>query len=208
MRSVVASRTRRTSLVVAVAVVIVALDQLTKTWAENRLADGPIQVAWTLRLLLTYNPGAAFSFVTGSTGAVTAAAVVILAVVAVIAWRTSGTAFGVALGLVMGGAVGNLVDRLVRHNGGRVIDFIDLRWWPVFNIADSAITCGVILAILVGGWSRPARAEADGIGGADRVGGADHVDGAGGVDGARGGVDGLGGAGEAGERRPPTAQSS
>ena len=50
----------------------------------------------------------------------------------------------------VGGAVGNLTDRLFRHNGGAVIDFIDLRWWPVFNVADAAITCGAILLVLTG----------------------------------------------------------
>jgi signal peptidase II len=48
---------------------------------------------------------------------------------------------------VIGGALGNLADRLVRHHGGAVIDFIDPRWWPVFNIADAAVSVGVVLAI-------------------------------------------------------------
>ena len=46
----------------------------------------------------------------------------------------------------MGGAIGNLIDRLIRQHGGGVIDFIDLRWWPVFNVADAAISVGVVLA--------------------------------------------------------------
>ena len=145
---------RRSILVLAVAAIVVVLDQLTKTWAEHHVADRSIHVLWTLRLKLELNPGIAFSLGQGSTGLVTIAAVAILCLVAVLVWRTSGTALGVAFGLIVGGAVGNLSDRLFRHNAGQVIDFIDLRWWPVFNLADAAISCGVILAVLLG-----ARAE-------------------------------------------------
>jgi signal peptidase II len=59
----------------------------------------------------------------------------------------------VAAGLVLGGAIGNLVDRVFRSPGflsGAVIDFIDLRWWPVFNLADAAITCGCLLLLFSG----------------------------------------------------------
>ena len=62
------------------------------------------------------------------------------------------TAVAVALGLVLGGAVGNLVDRVFRSPGfgrGSVIDFVDLRWWPVFNVADAAITVGCVLLVLL-----------------------------------------------------------
>ena len=51
----------------------------------------------------------------------------------------------IAFGAILGGAVGNIVDRIQRHF---VVDFIDLRWWPVFNVADSCITIGVILLVL------------------------------------------------------------
>ncbi len=143
--------------VTAVAAVVVAVDQTTKTWAQHRLAARSIELVWTLRLRLELNPGIAFSLGRGSTGLVTVVAVVILAAVVVAAWRSSGRMLGVALGLVMGGAVGNLVDRLFRHNGGQVIDFIDLRWWPVFNVADTAITCGVILALIASASSSSTR---------------------------------------------------
>jgi signal peptidase II len=60
----------------------------------------------------------------------------------------------VALGLVLGGAVGNLVDRLLRDGSGflhgAVVDFIDLHWWPIFNVADSAIVVGGLLLVLSG----------------------------------------------------------
>ena len=63
----------------------------------------------------------------------------------------------VTSGLVLGGALGNLADRVFRAPGGlqgAVVDFVDLRWWPVFNLADAAITCGCVLLVLAG-----ARAE-------------------------------------------------
>jgi signal peptidase II len=58
----------------------------------------------------------------------------------------------VSLGLVLGGALGNLADRIFRapaFGRGSVIDFVDLRWWPVFNLADAAITCGCVLLVLL-----------------------------------------------------------
>jgi signal peptidase II len=57
----------------------------------------------------------------------------------------------IALGLIMGGAAGNLIDRLLRDEGllrGAVVDFIDLQWFPVFNVADAAINIGAVLLVL------------------------------------------------------------
>jgi len=135
-------------LIAAVAAVVVALDQATKTWALHHLRDGPRHVIWTLRLNLTFNTGIAFSQASGSTAVVTIVAVVVVSLLVVIARRTRGAVTGVVLGLIIGGAAGNLADRLVRHHGGAVIDFIDLQWWPVFNVADAAITIGVVIALL------------------------------------------------------------
>ncbi len=135
-------------LIFAVAAVVVVLDQLTKTWALHHLRNGPRHVVWTLRLDLTFNTGIAFSQASGSTAVVTVVAAVVVVLLLVIARRTRGALTGVVLGLVIGGAVGNLVDRLVRHHNGAVIDFIDLRWWPVFNLADAAITIGVVIAVV------------------------------------------------------------
>ena len=64
------------------------------------------------------------------------------------------------MGLLLGGAVGNLVDRLIRHNHSSVIDFIDLRWWPVFNLADASITVGALLLVLAGVMGPPKAARA------------------------------------------------
>jgi len=138
---------RHVGLVAGVASSVVAVDQLTKWWAERTLADRTIHLVWTLQLKLAYNPGVAFSLGQGSTGVLTVIAVAILLGVGLVAWRTTGRAMSVSLGLIMGGAAGNLVDRLLRHHGGQVIDFIDVQWWPVFNVADAAISCGVVLAL-------------------------------------------------------------
>jgi signal peptidase II len=77
-----------------------------------------------------------------------AAAAVLLAALLTAGRRFLTPATTVALGLVVGGAVGNLGDRLFRHAGGAVVDFVDLRWWPVFNVADAAITAGALLLLL------------------------------------------------------------
>ena len=141
------STRRRGLLIAAVAVAVLALDQSTKTWALHHALVAPRHVVWTLQLFVNFNTGIAFSQVTGATVLVTVVALGVLAALVVIARRTTGAYTAVVLGLVIGGAAGNLTDRLVRHHGGAVIDFIDLRWWPVFNVADAAISVGVVLAI-------------------------------------------------------------
>lgn len=108
-------------------------------------------------LVLTRNSGAAFSFGRGYTFVF---AVVALAVAAWIAWiarRLRSMPWAVALGLVLGGALGNLIDRVLRAPGpfvGHVVDFISVfdehgQAFPVFNGADSALVCGVALAMLL-----------------------------------------------------------
>jgi signal peptidase II len=76
--------------------------------------------------------------------------------------RTASRPATMAMGLLLGGAIGNLTDRLVRHHHGAVIDFIDLRWWPVFNLADASITIGAVLWIAVGLRTRPTHQPAAG----------------------------------------------
>jgi signal peptidase II len=133
----------------AVAAGVVVVDQLTKTLAVGALADGPVHVFWTLRLNLSYNSGAAFGLGQGVTpivlglGVVMVVALLGLGRMAEARWLAA-----IALGLLVGGAAGNLADRLFRHNGGAVIDFIDFQWWPIFNAADTAITIGAGLLVL------------------------------------------------------------
>ena len=136
------------------AAVVVLLDQLTKQWALTALADGPIDVVGSLRLNLSFNSGTAFSIGRGWGGLISLAglAVVVLLLRGVLRWP--GRLPAVAAGLVTGGAIGNLLDRVLREGdgwlGGRVVDFVDLQWWPIFNVADVAICTGAALLAVVG----------------------------------------------------------
>jgi signal peptidase II len=146
------SSARRYALVGGVAAAVVAVDQLTKWWAVGRLARGAITIVGPIRLALTRNRGGAFGLGSGVVPMVVLAAVALVVVLVVVGRSIDRTAVAVALGLVLGGAVGNLVDRVFRSPGflrGWVVDFIDFRWWPVFNVADAAISCGCVLLVLL-----------------------------------------------------------
>jgi len=158
---------RRTGWLVAMATVVVGVDQLTKWWALRALDDGPVHLVWTLRLRLAFNTGAAFSLGSGRGGLIALLAVAVVVAMVVVSRSVTNRSGAVALGVVLGGAVGNLVDRLARSGpaggevgflGGAVVDFVDLGWWPVFNLADAAIVVGAVLLAIVS--SRDARAPA------------------------------------------------
>jgi signal peptidase II len=135
--------------------VIVVVDQLTKWWALEALADGPVELFWTLRLRLVFNQGAAFGLGSRFAPLIAIAALVIVGVL-LRSDRLLATRWGaIGVALVAGGAIGNLVDRAFRPPGGflggAVVDFVDLQWWPVFNVADVAVTSGaVVLAVVLG----------------------------------------------------------
>lgn len=103
------------------------------------------------------NPGAAFSLGTGYTWVLSAIAFAVVVVIIRTASRLRSPGWAVALGLVLGGASGNLVDRLFRSPGplyGHVVDFLSVldeagQFFPVFNLADSALFCGVVLAVFL-----------------------------------------------------------
>ncbi len=141
------------------ALTAVVVDQLSKTWALRRLAGrAPLDVVGSLRFNLTWNTGASFSLGDGrNLGPVIA--LVALGVVGWLLWAgyTARPVGAVAAGLVAGGAVGNLADRALRSGpagapagfmGGAVVDFIDVQWWPVFNVADAGIVCGAVLLVV------------------------------------------------------------
>jgi signal peptidase II len=134
-----------------ISVVVVVADQLTKTWALNGLADGPINlIGEVVRFELTRNSGAAFGLLEGAGSWLALLAVVVVVVVFLSLRHDMSAATLLALGLVLGGALGNLIDRLFRGDGladGLVVDFIDVGWWPNFNVADSAIVIGIILIL-------------------------------------------------------------
>jgi signal peptidase II len=143
------SATRRLWLLIAL---IVAADQATKHWALNRLSNGrTIDLVGSLRFNLAFNKGMAFSQATGAGPIIGALAFVVIIVIVLWLRRNAQGLAGVAAGLIVGGATGNLIDRLLRGDAwlrGAVVDFIDLQWWPIFNIADAAISTGAVLMIV------------------------------------------------------------
>lgn len=149
-------RRRRLDLVVGVGLLVLVVDQLTKHWALNRLSGGRVvDVVGSLRFNLHFNTGASFSMGSES-GIGPWVGVIALVVVAVLVFgETSRSTWGaVSAGLIAGGAFGNLVDRALRGDDGfmhgAVVDFIDLQWWPVFNVADMGVVVGAILLVVVG----------------------------------------------------------
>ena len=141
-------------LLVATGAAVLAVDQATKHWALQALTDGPIEVVGSLQLRLTFNSGTAFSVGEGRGGLISLLGLVVVAVLlrSVVEWP--GKLPAVVGGLVAGGAMGNLLDRLLRAGGdgplgGHVVDFIDLQWWPVFNVADIGIVGGAVLLALL-----------------------------------------------------------
>ncbi len=132
---------------------VVVLDQLTKLWAQSALQyHQPIPVMPMFNLTLAYNTGAAFSFLSDAGGWQRWFFIVLTLIICgiILRWiwnmRAQERLHAAALALILGGAIGNLIDRVWL---GYVIDFIDIYYqryhWPIFNIADSAITVGVIL---------------------------------------------------------------
>jgi len=127
---------------------VLIIDQLTKWWVMGHLILGQSKPLIEDLIWLTYvhNHGAAFGILVGKGWFFSLAAVVVIAgmIIFHLIYKPSDR-LQLYLGLVAGGALGNLIDRIRFHH---VIDFFDLRWWPVFNIADMAIVCGGILLVL------------------------------------------------------------
>jgi signal peptidase II len=150
-------------LIGVVALGVIALDQLTKRLALSHLDGGRVvHLVGTLQLRLVFNEGAAFGLGSGYTSLIALVGVVVVVVLLRNRHRAVGALQTVALGLIVGGAAGNLLDRLLRDGrsgflGGAVVDFVDPRWWPVFNLADSAITVGAVLLALTAGRQAPDR---------------------------------------------------
>jgi signal peptidase II len=133
---------------------VVVLDQVSKHLVREVLANGsPIRLTPFFDLVLILNPGAAFSFLSSAAGwqrelfigiALGASALIIY----LLRKHSRDRVFCLGLGLILGGALGNVIDRLLL---GGVVDFLYFHlgeyYWPAFNIADSAITCGAGLLI-------------------------------------------------------------
>jgi signal peptidase II len=151
----------------------IGLDQATKAlMVATREGKPPVRlIGQVLTLNVTRNPGAAFSFAPAATVLFTgmAVAVAVLIVTKVPLLRSAGWA--AALGLLLAGATGNLCDRLLRAPGigrGAVVDFISLQHFADFNIADSCLTCGAVLAVLLSLRGIPMTGHAHGYAGRAR----------------------------------------
>ncbi|MDH4234997.1 MAG: signal peptidase II [Gallionella sp.] len=134
---------------------VIVLDQLSKMWITSHFAYGEnLYVLGVFDLVLAHNTGAAFSFLSDAGGMQRWLFSIIAIVASVwIVWllRKHGTQtlFALALSLILGGALGNLIDRIAY---GYVVDFLSFHWgehyFPAFNVADSAITCGAFILVL------------------------------------------------------------
>jgi signal peptidase II len=145
---------RRLPLLLAVAGVVLIADIISKQIVVAQLSNrAPVDVIPSvLDLELTRNAGAAFGFAAGATIIFTVVAVAVVFFIARAARKLASTGWAWSLGLLLGGALGNLGDRLFRAPGplrGHVIDWIHLHHWPVFNVADSAIVVGGLLAVVL-----------------------------------------------------------
>jgi signal peptidase II len=153
-------RAGRVVLFALAAAVVYILDLVSKIVVVAKLPEShrPVRILHgVIYLNQTRNSGAAFSLGTGFTLILTAVAVTVVVVIVRTASRMRSTGWAVALGLVLGGALGNLTDRIFRSPGfgrGHVVDWISAfgpldAHWPIFNVADSSIVCGAVLAALL-----------------------------------------------------------
>ncbi len=153
----------------ALAAVVVVLDQISKYVVRQHLVFGEsVRVTGFFDLVLVFNPGAAFSFLSDASGwqrgffiAIAFAASTFVSFLLV--RHRDRPLFSFALAFILGGAVGNLIDRIVF---GAVVDFLHFHvaqyYWPAFNLADSAITCGAALLIWESFFDRRPEREARG----------------------------------------------
>jgi signal peptidase II len=150
--------TRKVGLLATIATTVVVLDLVSKIVIVATVQPNqPVRLLGGLVYLsLIRNPGAAFSLATGMTWLLALVAIGVVIVIIRMAPRLRSTPWAVSLGLVLGGAIGNLIDRIFRSPGflqGHVVDFVSVfgpnaEYFPVFNVADSAITIGGISLVV------------------------------------------------------------
>jgi signal peptidase II len=148
-----ARRSRAALALFVAAAVAYGLDRLTKIWAEATLPGAPIDVIpGVLTLRFTTNSGGAFSIGRSAPWFFVGVSAIVIVAILATSFRHTNRFVAASLGLVLGGALGNLTDRAFRAPAfrGRVVDFIDLHVWPVFNLADTAIVVGAILLAVIG----------------------------------------------------------
>ena len=152
----------RLRLTMAIALAVIAIDQLSKHWAVNALTGEPPQhVVWTLQWNLSFNSGMAFSTGQGIGPIIGLVALVVIVVVVLGVRKNQNPLVAVAAGFVAAAARERRgqrhrdveSDRLFRGDGwlhGSVVDFIDFQWFPIFNVADMGVNIGGALFVL---WS-------------------------------------------------------
>ncbi|MEZ5380914.1 MAG: signal peptidase II [Microthrixaceae bacterium] len=146
----------RSAVGAAVVLAVFVVDRLSKAWALDTLEPGVTKdFLGPLKLVLAFNDGSAFSLGSGSGPIIGVLALVIVGVVIWAGRHYRSWPAVVIQGLVVGGAVGNLADRVLRAEdgwfSGSVVDFLRLPNWPIFNVADMAITGGALaLVFLIG----------------------------------------------------------
>lgn len=142
---------RNTIYFVLTASITILIDQVTKLLVVKYVEQGdPLTVIpGFFKITHSTNTGAAFGLFRGSSNIIFFVAICVLALLFVLffkVWSRERRLFSISAGLMIGGAIGNQIDRLAR---GRVIDFLDFKWWAIFNVADIAILVGVLLFITV-----------------------------------------------------------
>jgi signal peptidase II len=139
---------RAWGLAAALCGLVLVLDQAVKALVENELVPGEkVDVLGPLGLTLAHNQGVAFGLASGSDAPLIVFAILALGFVGFLLARNPTTpGMWIAVGLVAGGALGNLIDRL---RAGEVTDYVEIGSWPPFNVADVAITAGVLVFALI-----------------------------------------------------------
>ena len=134
--------------VALVAAGVIVIDQITKYWVRASFSIGEIRFdEWPVRLRYVENSGSAFGFFPNSTAVLIVASIIAMGIVVWMFRQTGINSLPMRLsfGLMLGGGIGNLVDRI---RFGSVTDFIDLRFWPIFNIADSSVVVGITTLVV------------------------------------------------------------
>jgi len=148
-----ATKRQRIVLLYGLAIAIVALDQVTKFWAEANLSSRPVEILGELlKFRLAYNDAAAFSIGLGATWILTIVSLTATVLLIILGPRVKTSIWSVIGGFALGGAAGNLIDRALKPPAffnGHVVDFIQIPFnFPIFNLADSFLVLAVTLAII------------------------------------------------------------
>jgi len=166
---------RRVGLLLAVAAGVYLADVISKIVVVATLSGHQVRLlGGLLTLNLLRNSGAAFSIGTSLTIVFSLIALGVIFFILRTSRRLRSVPWAITLGLLLGGATGNLTDRLLRSPGvfrGDVVDWIQLPHWPVFNVADSAIVCGGVLAVVLAARGYRLDGTRDGTAGPGRLAG-------------------------------------